>query len=978
MKGGEKGVEQWRTLSELAGRGEPQTTASWDPAVDRRQMLKLMGASLALAGLTACTAPPPEKIVPYVYDPPGIVPGKPLFYATAMPLGGYGKGLLVESHMGRPTKVEGNPRHPASLGATDLYSQASILSLYDPDRSQAPAFQGRISSWTAFTGALAVHLEAQLLKQGAGLRILTETVTSPTMAGQIQEILRRFPRARWHQYEPLHNDAALEGSILAFGQPANTVYRLENADVILCLDSDFLTTGPGWLRYSREWSARRQRESGPRGMNRLYVVESTPTCTGAVADHRLPLKAGEIESFALALARALGLPIPDAPETAPGGHRWVQAVAEDLRRHRGSSLIVAGEQQPATVHALAHALNQALGNAGSTVIHTRPVEAQPVNHAQSLRELTEDMRRGEVDLLLIFGANPVFTAPPDLNFAEALKNVAVRVHHGQYIDETAARCQWHVPEAHYLESWSDIRAFDGTATIIQPLIAPVYGGYTAHEILALLQEAPGRSSFDIVREYWRSSAPGDFEDFWRSALEAGIVPGTAFPPSDSSARLDFLSRQKPVQNAGRGLEIIFRPDPSILDGRFANNGWLQELPRPLTKLTWGNAAIVSPATAERLGFDLEELTRTEMRGLPAPVVELSYRGRRAFAPVFVLPGHPDESVTVNLGYGRTRAGKTGNGLGFDAYALRSSAAPWFDSGLRIERTGRTALLSVTQHHFTMNGRNPVRAATIGEIRKNPDHIRHMGESPSEHESLYPRWPYPGYKWAMTVNLTSCIGCNSCVVACAAENNTPVVGREQVGMAREMMWLRIDRYYTGGRQAPATYFQPMYCVHCETAPCELVCPTHATSHSSEGLNQMAYNRCVGTRYCSNNCPYKVRRFNFLQYSDYAAPAMEPVYNPDVTVRARGVMEKCTYCVQRIQEAKIAAARENRRLRDGEIVTACQQACPTRVFSFGDLNDADSTVARLYQDPLQYGVLEELNTHPRTRHLARLSNPNPELA
>ncbi len=981
-----KGERLWRSLQEFPGSdafrnfGVPELPGSWTDSMDRRQMLRLIGASLALAGFTACSSPPPEKIVPYVHEPEGLVPGRPLFYASAMPLSGYGKGVLVESHLGRPTKIEGNPKHPASLGATDIFGQASILSLYDPDRSQSVMFEGRLSSWTAFSSALNSRLEEQQLKKGAGLRILTEAVTSPTLLWQMQEIQKRFPESRWYQYEPGTSDGARAGSRIAFGQNVNTYFRPADADLIVALDSDFLTQGPAWLRYSREWATRRQRDSGPKGMNRMYAIESTPTCTGVVADHRLSVRSRDIEGFGRALARAIGLNTPGAPAGGPEiDAKFVETVARDLLQHRGSSLVIPGEYQPGTLHALAHIMNQFLGNAGKTVIYTDPIELNAADPMQSIRELTEEMKKGRVDLLLILSGNPAFTAPADLGFADAMRQVPFNAHLGLHFDETGARCPWHVPETHYLESWGDVRAFDGTASIIQPSIAPLYDAHTAQEILAIVQGDPNLSSREIVRNYWQTQHPSpDFEDFWLSSLQSGVVPNTALPPKTVAANQNAVPEGH-TRGSAQEMEIIFRPDPSIFDGRFANNGWLQELPKPLTKVTWDNTALIGPATAERLGFSLDELREIRGKGIPGPIVELRYRNRSVQAPVYLLPGHPENSVTVHYGYGRIRAGKVGNRHGFNGYALRGSDAPEFDTGVEMRRTGENGLLATTQHHFTMAGRDLVRTVTQDEYRKNPEASHAGKESPSADETLYRAhdWPYLQYKWAMTVNLSKCVGCNACVVACEAENNTPILGKEQVGREREMQWLRIDRYYTGPPERPETHFEPVFCMHCELAPCELVCPVHATNHSSEGINQMVYNRCVGTRFCSHNCPYKVRRFNFLQFSDYITPSKEPMYNPDVTVRSRGVMEKCTYCIQRIQEAKITASKENRKVKDGEIMTACQQACPTQVFTFGDLNDRDSAVSRSANDPLNYGLLTELNTRPRTTYLAAMTNPQPDL-
>ncbi|MFB3817135.1 MAG: TAT-variant-translocated molybdopterin oxidoreductase [Candidatus Methylomirabilales bacterium] len=974
---GARGREHWRSLEELADTPEfqdllhrefPENATEWTDPVGRREFLKLMSASLALAGLGACTSPPAEMIVPYVQAPEAIVPGKPLFFATAMPLAGSAVGLLVESHMGRPTKVEGNPKHPASLGATDAFAQASVLGLYDPDRSRVILKAGQLASWSTFLAELNRALEAQRGRQGEGIRILTETVTSPTLASQLRALLAAFPKAKWHQYEPAGRDAVRAGSRLAFGEFVETQYRLENADVILALDADFLTTGPGSLRYARDFTARRRPQGREGAMNRLYAVESAPTSTGTLADHRLPLKAGDVPGFARAVAAALGIPGIAADSGTPAPHaRWIAAVAKDLQAHRGQSLIVAGDQQAPAVHALAHAMNAALGNVGQTVLYTEPVEADPVLQMDSLRELAQDMEAGAVDLLVILGGNPAFTAPADLEFARRMGEVRLRVHLGLYDDETARLCHWHIPEAHYLESWSDARAYDGTVTILQPLIAPLYGGKTAHELLSALLGASDKSGHDSLREYWQGRFKGeDFERFWRTSLHDGVMAGTALPPKAVSLQAAWRGaavREEAV--ATGGLEVTFRPDPTIYDGRFANNGWLQELPKPLTKLTWDNAALISPATAERLGVQNEDL------------VELTLAGRTVTAPIWILPGQPVDSVALHFGHGRTRAGSVGTGTGFNAYAIRVSGAPWAASGLRIRKTGGRYPLVSTQDHARMQGRHLVRAGTLAEYRKHPEFAREMVEEPRREDSLYPGFKYEGYAWGMAIDLSACTGCNACVVACQAENNSPIVGKDQVSRGREMHWLRIDRYYQGGLDNPEVSLQPVMCQHCENAPCEPVCPVSATVHSSEGLNDMVYNRCVGTRYCSNNCPYKVRRFNFLRYQDYETPSLKLLRNPDVTVRSRGVMEKCTYCVQRINAAKIEAEKQDRPVRDGEILTACQQACPTQAIVFGNINDPGGRVAKLKGDPRSYGLLADLNTRPRTSYLARLRNPNPEL-
>jgi molybdopterin-containing oxidoreductase family iron-sulfur binding subunit len=987
----------WRGLDELAETQEykdflhheyPYGAAKEVNSMGRRDVLKLMAASAALAGLTACTKLPTEKIVPYAQQSPEeFIPGKPLFYATAMPFGGLGTGLLVESHMGRPTKVEGNPAHPASLGAADIFAQASVLGLYDPDRSQVAIRNGRIGSWSAFLTAMD-GLRLQLASnKGAGFRLLTETITSPALSDQIHSLLSQFPSAKWHQFEPCGCDAAREGSRLAFGEYVNTVYRFDQADVILSLDADFLCSGPGSLRYAHDFADKRRISDNQSTMNRLYEVESTPSVTGAMADHRWPLRSSDVEAFARQIAEGLGIKaLSGAPPEFPNlPADWVAALIRDLQQHRGASLVVAGDQQLPAVHALAHAMNEALGNVGKTVYYTAPIEANPVNQLHSLRELVSDIDAGQVDVLLILGGNPVFTAPADLQFREKLLKVGLRIHLGQHEDETAELCHWHIPQAHYLESWGDVRAFDGTVSIIQPLIAPLYEGKTAPEILSVLQGQGSRQAHAVLQDYWKLQRPGpSFEAAWESWLNEGVIAGTALPPKPVKLVPDLqarLAQNLPTGSSqGSGLEIVFRPDPTIWDGQFANNGWLQELPKPLTKLTWDNAAMLSLATAERLGVKNGD------------VVRLRLQGREVAAPIWIMPGHADDSCTVHLGYGRRRAGKVGSDIGFNAYAIRSSSALWFGSGLQIAKAGDTYSLVTTQHHHIITGQNQkkeeeesvaaarrdlVRVATLEEFRKNPDFAKDPEERTTRAPSLYPGFKDEGYSWGMAIDLNSCTGCNACVVACQSENNIPVVGKDQVARGREMHWIRVDTYFRGALANPETYHEIVVCMQCENAPCESVCPVGATVHSPEGLNEMVYNRCVGTRYCSNNCPYKVRRFNFKLFQDWTTPSLVPMRNPNVTVRSRGVMEKCTYCIQRINAKKIEAEEQNREVRDGEILTACQQSCPAQAIVFGNIKDPDSRVSKLRAQSRNYTLLTDLNTRPRTTYLARLRNPNPEI-
>jgi molybdopterin-containing oxidoreductase family iron-sulfur binding subunit len=960
-----KGPEFWRSLEELAGSHEfqemlhrefPKGASEWVDEVSRRGFLKLMGASLALAGMTACTKQPLEPIVPYVRQPEELVPGRPLFYATAFTLGGYASPVLVESHMYRPTKIEGNPQHPASLGGTDIYAQASILEMYDPDRSQTVTYLGDVRTWAGFIEAVRGPLSVQKAIQGAGIRILTQTISSPTLADQLRNLLKIYPQAKWHVYEPVNRDNVYEGAKLAFGEPVETRYDLSKADVILSLDADFLSAGfPGSTRYIRDFAARRNPDGN---MNRLYVVESGMSATGAKADHRISGREAEIEQFARKMTAIL-----------EGG--VAEQIQSDLVRHRESSLVIAGDHLPPEVHALVHLINQELGNVGKTVVYTDPVNANPVNQTDSLKDLVADMRAGKVDMLFILGGNPAYDAPADFDFANALKNtnIPIRVHLGLYQNETAELCQWHVNEAHYLEAWGDSRAYDGTVSIVQPLIAPLYGGKSASEFVAALSGQTSASGHDIVQAYWQTQHPGaDFEAFWRKSLHDGWVEGTAFAPKAVTAKL--ASRYASFSPDTNSLELNFRRDPSIYDGRFANNGWLQELPNPMSKMTWDNPVLIGPAMAQRLGLKSED------------VIELELNGKKLTAPVWVQAGHPDNAITVFLGYGRRRAGRAGTGAGFDVYPLRYSAMPWTASGVKVRKTGDTYKLATTQGMQSMetpNGdaRPLVRAASIEEYHKEPDFARE-GE-PAPGLTLYPGYDYKSqpYAWGMAIDMNACVGCNNCIVACQSENNIAVVGKEQVVRGRHMHWLRVDAYYQGDRANPKAYFQPVPCMHCENAPCEVVCPVGATVHSSEGLNDMVYNRCVGTRYCSDNCPYKVRRFNFLLFQDWETPQLKMMRNPDVSVRSRGVMEKCTYCVQRINQHRIDAERQDRKIADGELQTACQQSCPANAIVFGNINDPNSAVSRLKAKSRNYGLLADLNTRPRTTYLAEIRNPNPEL-
>ncbi len=965
--------EFWRSLDELS-RSEafddvlanefPQQALPLQRGVDRREFVKLMSASMALAGLAACNRPE-QKIVPYVKQPENLIPGKPMYFATAMTMGGVAQGVLATSHLGRPTKVDGNPDHPSSLGSSDSQMQASILGLYDPDRAQVVYQLGEIRTWSEFVAAL-VPVASAAKTNGRGLRLLTQTITSPSFGAQIQQLLTTYPGMQWHQWEPVNRDNVREGLKMAFGNYVNAVYHFDKANVVVSLDADFTSSGPGHLRYARDFAGRRTvRRGKTTPMNRLYSIDSGLSSTAGLADHRYPVKPSEVETWARALL------------AGGGGHKDVAAIARDLQRNRGASIVIAGEGQPPVVHAIAMAINQQLGNVGSTITITDPLEVAPVNQLESLRALVTDMNAGAVKALIILGGNPVFDAPADFNFAAALSKVPFRAHLGAYYDETSMLSHWHVPETHYLETWGDARGHDGTVSIQQPLIAPLYNGRAATEVVGALLGGLDASPYDVVRAYWLSH--GANEQTWRQWLNDGVVAGSALPPRGGASASTAIPPPAPRPNVPGDYELHIVPDPNIHDGRFANNAWLQELPKPQSKLCWENFAIVSPATAIAIGFNDAERGPLNNE-LETRRVRVKYRGREVVLPLWAVPGHPDGVITAHLGYGRRNGGRIASPpgaapIGADLYPLRFSDAPAGGAGAIASLTDEGAYpIACTQEHQSINP---------GDVGGNREIIRLRTESEAKdeggHESMYPPYAYNGHAWAMVIDPSVCTGCNGCVVACQSENNIAVVGKNEVHRQREMHWLRIDRYYRGAPENPEIYHQPVPCMQCENAPCESVCPVEATSHSSEGLNDMTYNRCVGTRYCSNNCPYKVRHFNFFHYSDYTTAALKPMRNPDVTVRTRGVMEKCTYCVQRINAAKIEAEKRggDQRVRDGEVVTACQQACPTDAIVFGDMNDPKSRVAQLKKEPSNYGLLAELNTKPRTTYLAVVRNPNPEI-
>lgn len=995
------GDTHWRSLGELNDSPrfraflEAEFPEELDPGgMSRRRWLQLMGASIALASVAGCRWPRKE-ILPLVVRPQGRVPGEAEYYATAMDLCGTALGLLVTSRDGRPVKIEGNPAHPASLGATHTFAQASILELYDPDRSrglkQYAGADGTSKEWSEFLEFAEKHFAELRGAKGKGLAILAEASSSPTRAALQAQFAKGLPEARWYEYEPITDDNVREGSVLAFGSAHRTHYRVESADVIVCVDCDLLSGHANSVQYARGFAANRNPKRGPEGgrMNRLYAVESRYTLTGAAADHRLPMRSRDIAAWLAGLEEAVRKQL--AGEKAGQQEPFLAAVVQDLIGSKGRSLVAVGTAQPPEVHAAAHRINQSLGNAGKTVVYYADPNPERPGHMAAIRSLVADMNAGNVKTIVVLGGNPVYNAPADVKFAEAYAKVAQRVHLSPYSDETSRESTWHIPKAHFLESWDDARAVDGTYSILQPLISPLWGGKTSSEMIAVILGDKTSDGQTLVRRtFGELFGQPDLEANWKKAVHDGLVAGSESKPASPAIQAAKGTPGKTAESQAKDgdLEIVFCADDSVFDGRFANNGWLQETPRPISHITWDNAAVMHPATARRLKIDADTLVR------------LQYSGQSLELPVYLLPGHAKDSITVSLGYGRKAAGQVGGdaaqkieSVGANAYSLRTSTSPFFGSGLEVASTGKAYTLAATEEHHAIDnlserakqerGSELLREATLKEYEAHPEFAQHVVHHPPL-ESLWTEWSYTeGHRWGMTVDLNKCIGCNACVVACQAENNIPVVGRQLVLKGREMHWLRIDRYFRGDSEAesPPISHQVVTCQQCENAPCEQVCPVAATVHSHEGLNDMVYNRCIGTRYCANNCPYKVRRFNYFYFHwDLEKPENEVkkmVYNPEVTIRSRGVMEKCTYCVQRVQAAKIVAKNERRPIGDGEVMTACQQSCPSRAIVFGDLNDRESQVARAQEDHRSYAMLAELNIKPRTSYLARVRNPHPSL-
>jgi len=941
---------QQRVIEIVPSSGRP----SHDPArpaggVTRRQALSLMAASLALAS-GGCTRPDPGEAHPFVRMPEAGYGGDALYYATSHLRDGFAYGVLVGTREGRPVKIEGNPLHPASLGRTDAFMQASVLDLWDPDRSQVVLQRddgttaARPSTWSSFD--LAWQRQAQHLRarSGAGLRVLLSPSTSSTLQAQLLMLKERFPQAQLHRHAPLAPMHA--GPLLASGRLGRAVPDFTRADLVLAFGDDPFSAGPGSVRCAADWA--RARAAGPIGTAaRLIAVETTPGLFGARADDRLALPPAAIEALVERLAAACGVAGADDASLPPATQiAFEQRLLAAVRAAGPNTLCLAGPAHSARCHALLDALHRRLGAVGRTVRYIATPDGDALADALALREAID---RGEVDTLLVLGGNPAYDAPGALQMAETLARVPFSVHLGLYADETSKCCRWHLPMSHVYEQWSDARAFDGSASLIQPVITPLYDTRSVHELLASMLDDATRNARELVRRQWRREGQDEasFEGFWRESLRQGVIEGSAYPaesPADAP-----LPSAVPTGPAGT-LRAVFAPDASIADGSCANNGWLQELPRPFTRITWGNALHLGPATAASLGLRSGE------------VVRATVGSRTIEAPVWVQATHAEDAATLPLGYGRTAGGRVAVGIGFDAYALRPAGDD--NAPLTLQSTGRRVAFARTQQNLSQEGR--ALARTVPASRPA------IGPEPAA-ASLYPPVETaPRHAWAMTIDLDACIGCNACTAACQAENNIPVVGAEQVALGRVMHWIRVDHYAAAPGQAAGAsgVFQPVPCMHCENAPCEIVCPVGATVHDSDGLNLQVYNRCVGTRFCSNNCPYKVRRFNFLQYSDDHTASLAAQRNPDVTVRVRGVMEKCTYCVQRISQARLMSEKSGRPLSDGDIVTACQSACPTAAIHFGDLADPASDVRRTKDSPRHYALLGELNTRPRTTYLARV--------
>ena len=1017
------GKAQWKSLEELAKAPElkefvefefPEGADTLGADISRRRFLQVMGAGMAFAGITGCKGirRPEMHILPYTKTPESLIPGVPQYYATSMALGGDAIGLVVEAHEGRPTKIEGNSSHPASLGATSRQHQASILDLYNPERSQVPSKSGKASTWDAFWDETNPVFESLKKTGGEGLCFLTGYTASPSFREVRDHAAQVFPKAKWFVYEPVNRDNALQGLHALTGQTVEPLYHFEKAERIVSIDCDFLDSEPFQVAYARAFAKGRNPDLGKEGMNRLYVVESHYSVTGGSADHRLRLKPSNIPYLLVALANELqlqglnlsgmGLDLKSV-NTSEIQNKWVKALATDLLDHKGKSVITVGKHQSPALHTLAHALNIALGNVGATVefrpstvhrLNASNPKGAPETSIDALRTLASDLDAGKVEALVVLDSNAAYSAPADLDLGAKIAKAKISIHLGLDADDTGALCTWQLPMSHYLETWSDTIAYDGTAAIGQPLISPLYDNtLDSAELVAKISGYAQEKSHDIVQLTWSKRRGGaGFEIQWRRWLHDGIISGESASAAGVSLNAQVLStlvRTLPAQM--NGIELILREHSCLGDGRFANNAWLLETPDPITRLTWDNAVMMSPKLAEKLGVR-DELMDKDDGGITLgdyrkrPMVRVTVNGRTLEAAAWVMPGIAEETILLHLGFGRMHVGAVGEGAGFNAYSLMSAASPFAPGEAKLENLNRHYSLACTQDHWSMENRPLVRDGELEEYLGNPEEYaseekwnEHAPEKSLWNEEVRGDYDFTkGMQWGMAIDLNSCNGCNACIVACQSENNIPTVGKEQVMRGREMHWIRIDRYFAGDVEEPTIEFQPVNCQQCENAPCEEVCPVGATVHTHEGLNDMVYNRCVGTRYCANNCPYKVRRFNFFNNNNDHTETEKMRANPDVTLRFRGVMEKCTYCVQRINHERIVTKNAGSEIiADGAITPACAQSCPSQAIVFGNINDPESRVAKLKKHPRNYEMLRDLNTKPRTSYLARVRNPTPAL-
>ncbi len=994
----------WRSLNELAQNEEykkfaerefPENATELTDGVSRRNFLQIMGASVALAGLASCRKPV-QKILPYTKQPEHAVPGVPLFYASAVPFRGNLNGVVVETHDGRPTKIEGNELHPESNGRTNTRMQASILELYDQDRSRTIRHNGSGSSWDDFI----TYCREHFADTDQRVAFISEANSSPTLRRLRQQAMDTFPNARWVTYEPFNDESVYNGTEIAFGRRLRPLYHFDRADITISLDDNFMQESDTDVAYIGDFAKSREVTADMEGKpSRLYVAESNYTLTGSNADHRLRIKTSEIPLFTYALAaklseRVSGLQAYSGYTNKFSNHNWISVLVEELIRHRGSGVVTAGPEHEDGVHATVAAINFALGNAGETVEYLDVPHLDARDQNRAFADLVADMQNGDIDTVVMLGTNPVNTAPADLDFQNALARVSAKIHLAMHYDETSRECNWHVNRAHFLETWGDGYSWSGARSVIQPMIQPLFDGKSEIELLNAIVNGEDATGHSMVRETWQEFLSPAFESSWNEVLHNGLQDQTRFsavnvdPASGfNEDAAQFLAET--TEHPENSVELVVKPDPKLHDGRFANNGWLQELPDPMTKITWDNVALLSPNTAERFG-----VPPTRTFGDPnQEVIRITTEtGAETELAAWVMPGHADNSITIYTGYGRRQIGRVADGAGVNTWPLRTVDHRLFHYNVDVEKAGRTYEIASTQDHHSLEGRPHVQDADLDHYREHPtfapDAVYVPGvKGDREHPiQLFPdkEWPDHEPQWGMTIDLNSCIGCGVCTIACQAENNIPVIGKREVRRGREMHWIRTDRYFKGDeRENPKVMHQPVPCMHCDNAPCEQVCPVAATTHSDDGLNQMTYNRCIGTRYCANNCPYKVRRFNFFNYSkEYLTTGDDPeiiqmAMNPDVTVRFRGVMEKCTYCVQRISRAKIDTKNktgDSIKPPDGTVVTACQQACPANAIAFGDISDQNSKVSVEKDKDRNYMMLEELNVRPRTSYLAKIRNPN----